>query len=136
MRTLSVLFGVVALSFFAVGCASTSTAGSAVKVAAQACSCSVGKAGGTTWCEACSVGYAKGKKTACKGCVTKAESGKACPGCDKADAKACACSVGKAGGTTWCDGCSVGYVDGKKMACKGCVTKAQGGEGCSGCAGK
>ena len=51
-------------------------------------------------------------------------------------AKACSCGAGKAGGTTWCAACGVGYVNGKKTACKGCVAKAQGGEACADCKGK
>ena len=27
---------------------------------------------------------------------------------------ACGCTVGKAGGTAWCDGCNVGYINGEK----------------------
>ena len=46
---------------------------------------------------------------------------------------ACSCKDGKAGGTTWCEACGVGYVKGEKAACKGCYAAKTGGDACSGC---
>jgi hypothetical protein len=144
MRSLFILLCTASLCCFSLGCATTSAAGGDSAAAeshdAAACSCPDGKAGGTTWCDACGVGYVDGNKVGCKGCVTKAQSGTACAGCDGAKAEgagdaACSCGAGKAGGTTWCDACGVGYVDGNKVGCKGCVTKAQSGTPCAGCDG-
>ena len=53
-----------------------------------------------------------------------------------ADGAACACGKGKAGESAWCDSCGVGYVDGAKVACKGCFDAKTSGTACSGCANK
>ena len=43
-------------------------------------------------------------------------------------AHACAaCKTGKEGGTAWCEGCKVGYVDGKVVKCQTCY-KGKTGE--------
>jgi hypothetical protein len=49
-----------------------------------------------------------------------------------ADAHKCAgCAKGKSGEAAWCEGCKVGYVDGKKIGCKTCYEhKASKGEAC------
>jgi hypothetical protein len=43
------------------------------------------------------------------------------------EGKCAACEKGKTGGTAWCDGCKVGYVDGKVVKCKACF-KGKSGE--------
>jgi hypothetical protein len=62
-------------------------------------------------------------RAACKGCSDK---DCACAGKDTAESGkvACVCARGKAGEPTWCEACDVGYVDGKKAGCPGCVAKA------------
>jgi len=48
---------------------------------------------------------------------------------DKAEAAehgCAACKTGKAGGTAWCEGCKVGYVDGKVVKCKACYQGKSG----------
>ena len=45
---------------------------------------------------------------------------------DEHDA-ACTCSQGKAGETTWCEACGVGYHVSEKLACQGCYEAAQNG---------
>ena len=50
-----------------------------------------------------------------------------------ADGAACSCGKGKAGESAWCDSCGVGYVDGAKVACKGCYDAKTGGTACGGC---
>ena len=50
----------------------------------------------------------------------------------------CSCTEGKAGESTWCSHCGVGYHEGKKVKCEGCYKKATGEskEGCKGCSSK
>ena len=68
-------------------------------------------------------------------CGAKACGSKACA--LKAKAAACAaCAKGKAGKAVWCDSCKAGYVDGKKVACKGCFVAKTGGPACKVCAAK
>lgn len=64
-------------------------------------------------------------KTCTKACSSKA----AATGCQ-------ACAKGKAGEAAWCDSCKVGYVDSKKVACKGCFLAKTGGPACAHCAAK
>lgn len=41
------------------------------------------------------------------------------------------CAKGKKGEATWCEGCKVGFIDGKKVECKTCFEhKANKGEAC------
>jgi hypothetical protein len=49
-----------------------------------------------------------------------------------AEAHKCAgCAKGKSGDATWCEGCKVGYADGKKVSCKTCYEhKVNKGEAC------
>lgn len=49
------------------------------------------------------------------------------------EAQACSCAKGKAGESVWCDACGHGYVEGKKVACKGCYDAKSGGEACTDC---
>lgn len=70
-----------------------------------------------------------------------AEKAACCGGCagSKAAAEttekaACSCKDGKAGGSTWCEACGVGYVKGEKAACKGCYAAKTGGDACTSCA--
>ena len=59
----------------------------------------------------------------------------ACP--IKATTPGCkACAKGKAGEAAWCDSCKVGYVDAKKVACRGCFLAKTGGPACAACAAK
>ena len=88
-----------------------------------ACSCPKGKAGGTTWCESCNVGYINGEKTTDKDATVAAtaEEHTHAEGHDHAhgdEAGACSCSKGKAGGTAWCEKCGVGYIEGEKTTDK------------------
>ena len=43
------------------------------------------------------------------------------------EAGACTCDHGKAGETTWCESCSVGYHETEKFTCQGCYDAAQAG---------
>jgi len=110
------------------------------------CSCSAGKAGGTTWCGGCGVGYIKGEKTKDKAAVdaaSKAFKAEEAPKADGAEApkapeakgahagqhglahaRACTCGAGKAGGTTWCEGCKKGYIKGVASTDKAAVAAA------------
>jgi len=50
--------------------------------------------------------------------------------CDES-CKCEACKKGKAGETTWCDSCKLGYKDGKIIKCKTCYQHAsEGGDPC------
>ncbi len=106
------------------------------------CTCGAGKAGGTTWCEKCGVGYIKGEKSKDKAAVDGAGKAAHAHGHDHAGhghghdhaghghgtaKKACSCGAGKAGGTTWCESCGVGYIKGEKTKEKVAVTKALAG---------
>ena len=55
---------------------------------------------------------------------------------DHADGAACSCGKGNTGENAWCGSCGVGYVDGAKVACKGCYDAKTGGAACGGCANK
>jgi hypothetical protein len=55
-------------------------AGCGEEKAEAKCSCEVGKAGGTIWCEKCGKGYLKGEGTECQDCVTARQ---ACEKCAK-----------------------------------------------------
>jgi hypothetical protein len=48
----------------------------------------------------------------------------------------CTCEAGKAGGTTWCDKCDKGYVEGDAVACEGCYAAKTGGVPCPKCSAK
>ena len=84
----------------------------ATEAPVHACAgCIKGKAGETTWCDSCNLGFVNGKKTGCK-----------------------ACFQGKSGENVWCDKCGHGFVDGKKTGCKGCYNKKTGkAKSCGGC---
>ena len=73
----------------------------------------------------CGGGACGARPCGSKACALKATS-TACP----------ACAKGKAGEAVWCDSCKVGYVDGKKIACKGCFVAKTGGPACEVCAAK
>ncbi len=67
-------------------------------------------------------------KTECTGDCANCKN-KDCPcKAEKADGEssevACVCAKGKAGEPVWCKACNVGYVDGKKAGCPGCVKNA------------
>ncbi len=52
----------------------------------------------------------------------------------KFDEHACtACDKGKAGEAIWCDTCNAGYVNGKKITCKGCFDSKTKGTVCKIC---
>ncbi|MBR58309.1 MAG: hypothetical protein CMH54_09840 [Myxococcales bacterium] len=111
--------------------------------AQAACTCGAGKAGTTTWCEKCGVGYVKGEKTKDKAAVEAAAKGghnhaghhhghdhhgHDHHGHDHGAPKAaCTCGAGKAGGTVWCGKCGVGYIKGEKTKEKAAVAKALAG---------
>jgi len=95
------------------------TTAAKVEKHAAACTCSVGKKGGTVWCEKCGSGYVKGEKSKDKAAVDAALK-VAGPTHDAA----CTCSVGKAGGTVWCEKCGSGYVKGEKSKDKAAVEAA------------
>ncbi len=48
-------------------------------------------------------------------------------GDEKAEHGCAACKTGKGGGTAWCEGCKVGYVEGKVVKCNACY-KGKTGE--------
>ena len=55
-------------------------------------------------------------------------------GMGSSEVSACAgCDTAKTDGG-WCDNCEVGFVDGEKVACKGCYEN--NGEACANCAKK
>jgi hypothetical protein len=76
------------------------------------------------------------------GCETTGTSGvtsvvdKAAPSNAPAKTACAACQQGKSGKTVWCAKCDVGYVDGKKTACKGCFAQKTGGPACPVCSKK
>lgn len=47
----------------------------------------------------------------------------------------CECGLGMDGKDGWCNDCGVGYVDGKKVECKGCYIAKTGGPACPKCSG-
>ena len=52
----------------------------------------------------------------------------------KFDEHACAaCDKGKAGEAVWCDSCIAGFVNGKKITCKGCFDSKTKGTVCKIC---
>ena len=55
---------------------------------------------------------------------------------DSVHMSTCACREGMAGGTAWCDKCQMGFVNGEKVACKGCYVEKTGGAPCPMCSGK
>ncbi len=44
-----------------------------------------------------------------------------------------ACDKGKAGEAVWCDSCNAGFIDGKKITCKGCFDSKTKGTVCKTC---
>ena len=83
IRTLLTFVAIVGLTL--AGCATTSQSHhqSAVEKPSGCTQCALGKAGETAWCDHCSVGYMKGKKTRCASCFEafKANTLAACTSC-------------------------------------------------------
>lgn len=110
-------FGAVTLT----GCGDTQNSADAAE-----CSCETGKAGADGWCEKCEVGYVKGEKTECKGCVDAALGGSECADCaakkgaEAGGAKGATGSEGECGPDCKC--CSKGECSGAD--CKCCAKRA------------
>jgi hypothetical protein len=69
----------------------------------------------------CAAGAGKGDGETCKNKDCPCKPGQGDGESSKVD---CVCARGKAGEPVWCKACNVGYVDGKRAGCPGCVEKA------------
>ena len=79
---LAVAFVAATLLFGSVGCHLMSDS-TVAAVDAKVCSCDAGKAGETTWCEACGKGFVGKVATKCQGCYQAKTGGEACGACSK-----------------------------------------------------
>lgn len=125
---------VLLLATLCIGSAALVGCGDAQTNSADAaeCSCEADKAADAGWCAKCEVGYVKGEKKECKGCVDAAQGGAACADCaakepgaketgaKETGAKGAEGSAGECGPDCKC--CSKGECSGKD--CKCCAKRA------------